>query len=75
MPPPISLPIFHHFLATSNKRKHSKYKGLEHFLATFTSPQRLIPFIVKSENMFTARQGTKPHRRWRGLEPRPYVSV
>ena len=33
------------------------------------------PFIVKSENKFTLRQGTNPYRRWRGLYPRPCVGV
>ena len=31
--------------------------------------------IVESKNMFTVRQGTTLHRRWRGLYPRPCVRV
>ncbi len=27
--------------------------------------------IVKLENIFTVRQATKTHHRWRGLYPRP----
>ena len=34
-----------------------------------------ILFIVESENMFTVRLGTNPHRRWRGLYPVPCVGV
>ncbi len=32
-------------------------------------------FIVKSESMFTVRQGTRTHHRWRGLEPRHCIGV
>ena len=34
-----------------------------------------LSFIVKPENMFTVRQETNTHRRWRGLYPRRVVGV